>query len=704
MSQRSSLPDDLLPSELPPNIPGAVLLDWETSGLYPDSGARISCGGVAFRLGGQVHSFGWPFTQGLYGKPEAKTARFGWHEEMVINGYYIKDSRTTGAKAGDPKWKKERRKLTAAEVLEPNPNLGPDEWAALTKWLRRQDIAAHNLMFEVILAGAGAGPGMPGFDILPNAVWCTMLGQHLLDPQHQKGLKETADRLYGEAPDEQAVLKDHLKERGLPAVRYDLADWSVIKPYLLGDVRRGLRLARHQYLRFRGHEAKIERMYEHIADMDSLIRQERRGLPYRAIESLRWAEKIEAEADRLERELPFRPTNPGAVQFFFTNDVLDDGTHCLGLKPIKMTEPSKTHPKGQPGLDAEVIDQLAQRDVPHARRFYQLRQLNDAAGRYYRGYAEAIGEDGRLRTRFRQIGTKPGRLSCERVNLQAIPHDHRLLAAGAAILSEAPSPRALIDLNIPGFEGWHMDLMQAELRVATQFARCVKMWETIEQNRDPHGETAIGLGLVTGPEDPGWYKGRSVIGKRSNFSLIFGIGHVKFRADLRKQSGLDLEEPGHICLGGGKRGCQRRNCKVKELVEAWHELYPEFRPAINSHMRIAEYDHRIQVRDDHYRYWTELEIKQHDYHKAFNNKVQGNIGMFTKQWMREVDDLLMSRGIPDHAGLLLQIHDALLLMLPTGMRALAEECADIARQMWEDWFEIPGGVDVEPWKKEKVAA
>jgi DNA polymerase-1 len=345
---------------------------------------------------------------------------------------------------------------------------------------------------------------------------------------------------------------------------------------------------------------------------------------------------------------------------------------------------------------------LAQKDVPHARRFYQLRQLRDANGRYYRGYAEALGPDGRLRTRFRQVGTSTGRASCERTNMMAIPHDHRMLAAGAEVLAEAPSPRALIEAP-SGFELWHMDLMQAELRVATQFARCVRMWETIEQNRDPHGETAIGLGLASGPQDPGWYKARSVIGKRSNFSLIFGIGHVKFRADLRKQSGLDLEKPGHVCIGGPRRGCQRRNCKVKLLVEEWHELYPEFRPTIDAYMRSAEYDKRVLVRGDQWRYFTELEQIKHDYHKAFNNKVQGNIGMFTKAWMVEADDLLMGRGIPDDAGLLLQIHDALLVMLPVGMRALAEECADIARDMWKEWFEIPGGVDCTPWKKERVA-
>lgn len=667
------------------------------SGLYKDSGAYIGCAGVAFRYGGQDHSFAWPFRQGLYGKPEAETARFGWIEGREIAGHYKKDSAATGAKAGDPKWRKTRTKITAEEALEPDPNLGPDEWAALTRWLLKQDIAAHNLLFEIVMADAGCDPEMPGFDILPNGVWCTMLGQHLLDPQYPKGLKETADRLWGQAPDEQDVLKEHLKARGLPSKRYDLADWSIIKEYLLGDVRRGLRLARLQYLRFRGHEAKMSRMTEFIRDMDCLVRQERRGIPYNSAESLRWADKIDAAADELEAKLPFRPTTPGAVQFYFTKDTLEDGVHCLGLTPVKWTD------NRNPSLDAEVIDQLAQRDVPHARTFYQLRQLRDASSRYYRGYAEAIGEDGRLRTRFRQVGTKPGRLSCERVNLQAIPHDHRLLAAGAAILAEAPSPRALVDFELEGYEGWHMDLMQAELRVATEYAKCERMWETLAEGRDPHGETAIGLGLVTGPEDPGWYKGRSVIGKRSNFSLIFGVAHVTFRKDLRKTSGLDLEAPDHICVGGAVRGCQRTNCKAKKLIEDWHDLYPEFRPAINAHMKVAEVTHKVWVRDDYYRHFTPLEIQGRDFHKAFNNRVQGNIGMFTKRWMVLVDELLMSRGIPPHVGLVMQIHDALLVMLPKGMRALAEECADIARDLWTEWFEIPGGVDVEPWKKERVA-
>lgn len=689
---------NLLPSELP-DWPQAVYLDWETSGLYPDDGARIASAGVSWRApDGAVEACAWPFAQGLYGKPQWETARFGWEESQEIAGYYKKDSAKTGAKAGDPKYRKTKRKLTAEEVVEPDPNLDESEYETLMAWLLQRDIAAHNAMFEVVMADVGIPGADIGVDLLPNITWCTFLGNHILDPEHERGLKPTAERLWGENPDTLDLLKEHLKQRQLPAHRYDLADWSVIREYLLDDVIKGIRLARLQWLRFRGGEARYRRLQDALSEMDVLVRMERRGLPYRAQESLQWAEKIEAEADRLEQLLPFNATDHGARQFYFTEERTEKGVACLGLKPIKMTDPSKTHPAGQPSLDAEVVDLLAQQDKPHARTFYQLRQLRDAAGRYYRGYAEAVGADGRLRTRFRQVGTKPGRISCERVNLMAIPHDHRLLAAGAQILAEAPSPRALIDLTVDGFEGWHMDLAQAELRVASEYAGCTRMLELVESGQDAHGVTAINLGLAKGPEDPDWYKARSVIAKRSNFSLIFGISHATFRADLRKISGLDLERPEHICKLG-KTGCKPNKCAVKKLTTDWHGLYPEFAQAINTHMRIAEKDHRVWVRDDIYRPFTKVEIAYHDFHKAFNNRVQGNIGYFTKRWMVLAEQHLAGYDLPPGSGLLLQIHDALLLMLPAGMRWLAEEVAQIGRDLWRQWFTVSGGVDVEPWNK-----
>lgn len=693
---------DLLPTELP-DVQSVVCWDTETSGLYPDDGARVSTVSAAWLEGNTVRTYAWPFHQGLYGKPQYHTARYGWLEEDSVY--------KSGPRKGEP-CKRRIRKLAAQEVLAPDPNLDRRQWDALMQWLMtRRGLAAHNALFDTALTSAGVGrpddpwPGPPVLDLLSKVVWCTFIGQHVLEPQHPLGLKPTADRLWGESPDEESTLKQHLRDRGLPTTRYDLADWDVIGPYAANDTDKTVRLARHQWEQLRRNPGKMAEMDFEVEVMRVLVRMERRGVPYNATESRSWGRKLRVRVQELGDQLPFEPTDPGARAFFFGKDYVERRmadnsggirTPGLGLKPLKVTEKTR-----QASVDAEVIQALVDRNVPHAGRFQEYNLSLDAVGRYYDGYADAVGSDGRLRTRFRQW-TSTNRTSCERTNLQAIPHDHRLLAAGSDILAEAPSPRTLIE-ELPGWELWHMDLQQAELRVASQFARCARMIEMFTAGLDPHGETAKQLGLASGPDDPGWFKARSVIGKRANFSLIFGIGHVKFRADVRKQSGLDLEAPDHVCVNpytSKAKACTPRNCKVKKLVVDWRELYPEFGRAIDVHSRLAERDGWTLIRDGYRKWYTEREKLMHDQHKAFNNKVQGNIGLLTKTWAIEVDRLCEDEGVDSEiGGLLLNIHDALLLMLPAGRRDLAEQSAQIGRNLWADWFTVPGGVDLGRWHK-----
>jgi DNA polymerase I-like protein with 3'-5' exonuclease and polymerase domains len=229
-----------------------------------------------------------------------------------------------------------------------------------------------------------------------------------------------------------------------------------------------------------------------------------------------------------------------------------------------------------------------------------------------------------------------------------------------------------------------MDLAQAELRVASLYAGCEPMLQIIREGRDPHGETAVALGLASGPDDAQWKKMRGV-GKRGNFSLIFGIGPSKFKADLRLQVGVDLPLQ-----------------QVQGIVRDWNGLYPQFGTAIQTHMNHARRNGWTPIRDNIRRYYTDYERAIHDEHKAFNSKVQGNLGYFGRAWMVQVDQLLMQAGVdPDQAGLLLNIHDALLLMLPDTPegQALAYQSAQIARDMWVQWFPgVPGDVDVSEWR------
>lgn len=681
--------ETILPGELP-DVNTIVSVDTETTGLFPDDGAQVTVVSVAWHEGDHVHEFAWPFNQGLYGKPELERAYFGVRsvETPLVDASGEPILFKSGARKGEPKTKKSREPVTWQEALPPNPNLGPDDWKDLCRWLLRHDLSMHNGLFDVIMMGTEvtcwSSPEIqwtvPGVDLLDRVVWETMLGNRILDPQHPLGLEATAARLFdGGKTEEQDVIKAHLKSRRLPIGKghWHLADWNIMEPYAKGDASLTVRAARHQWRRMRHGEAKFSRMHEEIARMRTLIRMERKGVPYDKETSLKWAEKLEERLEQIEDALPYE-TRPNAVRdFYFTEGKTDKGAPCLGLKPEKRTEIS-----GEPAIDAEVVQRLVDKKLPYTREYQEWRSTNDAVSRYYRGYAEAVGNDGRLRTRFRQTAVQTRRLSAERVNLMAIPHDHRLLVSDSKILTEAPSPRALIHA-IPGYQLVHMDLKQAELRVATEYAECQTMWDILADGRDPHGETALALNLATGPEDPKWYKARSVIGKRSNFSLIFGIGPKLFRGDL------------------GKNGVHMSLSAVQGIHTDWNSLYPEFSRAIKIHMRTAERDGWTRIRDDIRKYYTEREKLFHDWHKAFNNRVQGNIGLFTQEWMVQADDYLDTQGLDPTAGLMLQIHDALLVMVPEGPEgwAMAEHCADLARFMWQEWFTVPGGVDVEPWTK-----
>lgn len=684
----------LLPSELPDDT-RMVSADTETSGLYPDDGDRISVVSLAWRdAGGEVLSCAFPFWQGYWGKPEdLERAFFGRIKPPPVpDGFY---------KNGKPKFKAQRERLYTIEekreMIGPNINLPPEEWYALARWLlSRPGLIWHNALFDLIMSLMGPPPGLPPIDLVDVTAWDTMVGNKVLDPTHLLGLKETGKRRLGIEPEERDRLKEHLKERRIPLsgknTRYDLADWDVMEWYAAEDTELALLLAIDQFERMCDDSAAQRRFDKLMSRMKTLTRLERRGVPYRADESLRWAAKLESRVDEMRDIFPFEPTNPQATDFFFGTGRTKKDKPCLGLKPVKETD------AGNPSLDGEVLDKLAERDVPWAKQWREYGLVRDSTSKYYRGYGEGTGQDGRLRTRFRQFGTAAMRLSCERINLQAIPHDHRLLAGGSELLAIAPSPRKLIYEP----EGWvifTMDLAQAELRHAAMVAECVTMLEILEAGKDPHGETAIALGLSAGPDDPSpkfdWFKARSVIAKRSNFSLIFGIGPTKFRADLRKQSGIDF---------GDK--------VVKEIHRDWNALYPEFRRAINKWMKSARRAGFTPVRDGVRRYYSEKErtcynCKQvrcrcggeaDDLHKAFNQHVQGNLGEFGQEWMQRADALLIEAGIdPIFGGVLLQTHDSLSVMVPVELVHLVEACADIAREMWKEWFPgVPGGVDVHP--------
>lgn len=681
-----------LPSDLP-TLPAGwpVAVDSETghlnkggSGLWADSGARLSIVSVAWippaivrhpdpevlrhtiKTGEGVQTRAFPFAQGIWCGPHETDLKPGQQPDLF------------------------------STQLD-NPNLGPADWATLNGWLRLgRRLVFHNAKFDLEKLRyeplGWSTEHAPGADLLELTYWDTQVVAPIFWPRETTSLKPTAARLWGE--DETAevdALKPYLGPKTDPA--YDLVPWDVIGPYAAKDTNLTIRLAYQQWAmlgRWWGDrdQRAIDQTEREFKVMQILYRMERAGIPYDATASMKAAATLGGQITAVDRRLPFRPTDAQAKQFFFTErPVAKEGktTPGLGLLPYSTTE------KGNPQLTAEVVQRLV-KDYPEtepagaaARLWAHRAKLDTAVSMWYLPYAQGIGSDGRLRTCFRQVtrgrgtedgGTRSGRLSVERVNLQAIPHDYRLSAADWGV----PTPRELIGMaasQIPGYELWEFDLAQAELRVAAAWAKCGRMLSAIRHGRDLHGETTMELWPGMTKESSEWDFYRQ-LGKRANFTLCFGAGGETFGKMISKETGVILSSD-----------------ESSTIVSKWNGIYPEFRRAIERWSRYVE-EHRqvpLASRDGFATGRPRVFRWDEDDHKAFNQIVQGSLAEFLKDWLIEVQGICDEEGLGyvdgvGYTGLLLTIHDSLVALLPEGEREeqIAARIVGAAESLWEGFF------------------
>lgn len=683
---------DIRPSELPDNI-GRIALDTETGtiddpegALFPDDGARVADVSIAWHdRDGEPISCAWRF----------------WDE---------------GGHGGA---------------------LDRAEWDYLCEWVAaRPGIAYMNAPMDVGSMYAGTGNGFPGVDLLDNATWDIGLVSSILDPGELVSLDKQAARNFGTSDKAAALapLKKWLatarreiakprhaenrrrRKEGEPELptppeelryqtwAYYLAPWELVRPYAATDAELTIRIARLQWLRLQEGEGGPKRwqfVEQDLEVMRTLIRMERRGVPFDHERSAEVALDLMARREEALARLPFgEPTPTNLHHWFF---------EVQKVTPLKVSAKTK-----KPSLDAESVEHLAQAGVPGSAELTSYRRIEGALIRWYEPFARMTNKaDGRLRPRYKQTAVRSGRLSIQRAQLQAVPHNHVL--RNTPELGQYPTPRDLIRPE-PGWAIHEMDLAQAELRVAAWFAVAKNMLAIIGEGRDPHGELATtAFGVKKGDDD--FFQFRQV-SKRGNFSLIFGIGRDKLRADIKTQTGLVLPWD-----------------EVDNLRDTFRDMHPEFGRAIKTESRRAlmNYDHRSKTSHvtlvtgrkngvssfEMDRDWDEELDKPvgpvKGMHKAFNRKVQGSIGEFAKAWMVLADaylmDALQEVDPEGRHGLLIQIHDALVISVPEGEwgNMLAKQVRQLGIDLWDQWWRrptgdggelfVPGDIDLNVWNQ-----
>lgn len=710
--RRAPSPADLVyPDEYPVLTPKQVLphprdldcmaaWDTETSGLYPDDGARVAVVSVAYSLKSDpetIHAYAFPFDQGRAADKgfEYKRAKTGelkidlklldrdkadnmvsWDRVHVPRGYRVVENKFGRFLQID----------TAA--WEADVNLGEAEWNDLMRWLRlageQVGLTGHNDKYDLHMTDVGTRH-FKGANLEQFIAWDSMVACKVLWPLEPVALKSTASRLWGEEEAEEAQeLREALAVQKLlygltsdDGPRYDLLPWAIVGPYATQDAALSLRLAKLQTTMFVEGEGagSISQYYRQHDLLRTLWRIEHRGFGEFNLELAdEIATAIEKRIAHLENSLPFDPPTAYKAKEYFFDD--------LGLKPWRGAEEPRCiemyeNKKGtmskrvikQGALSVDVAQRMAKQDVPFAAEFAELLRLRTANNMNYRGYYNLCNkEDRRIRTSFKQVFVRSGRMSVERFQAQAIPRRDSVKIAEIPGYGKVPHPRDLFRTPA-GRRRVTIDLSQAELRVAFKFSGCKRGIEQVEAGRDIHGEMATQIfGVQKGvDEDFSHYR---YISKRGVFGGIFMVGPKTFRETIWNLAQLWL--PYDV---------------AKKTVHGFRELYPEIEIAYNQSQAAVMQNGYVELVDG-----TLSWFGPGDYdNTAWNRRVQGSLALFNAHWLTEVE-----RRTEQWDALVLSVHDSVTLDLPEDVaEPVVEEIQAWTNAEFEKWFGIVGGTDAE---------
>ncbi|HDL50100.1 MAG TPA: DNA polymerase I [Actinobacteria bacterium] len=315
----------------------------------------------------------------------------------------------------------------------------------------------------------------------------------------------------------------------------------------------------------------------------------------------------------------------------------------LGLPVLKKT------PKGAPSTDQSVLKKLATAH-PVVALLLRYRELEKLRSTYVDGYLPLIGEDGRIHTRFNQMGAATGRLSSDRPNLQNIP----VRSETGRMIRRAFVPK----------EGWKFivaDYSQIELRVLAHLSGDPGLVEAFEgESADIHAATAARVFGVDPSSVTAEMRRRA---KAINFGLLYGMEAY----GLAERLEISREE-------------------AAEHIETYFTQFPQVKAYLASVVSEARTRGYTETMFGRRRYLPELSsdnyrIRQMGERMALNAPVQGSAADIIKKAMIDLDAVLASM----RTRLLLQIHDELVVEAPPDEW---EHASSILRRTMEDVVQL----------------
>jgi DNA polymerase-1 len=291
--------------------------------------------------------------------------------------------------------------------------------------------------------------------------------------------------------------------------------------------------------------------------------------------------------------------------------------------------------KGKTGFstDVDVLTRLAQ-EHPLPAKILDYRALAKLKSTYVDALPAAVHPvTGRLHTSLNQTGAATGRLSSSEPNLQNIPirgeEGRRIRAAFIA-----PPGSVLIAA----------DYSQIELRILAHLSGDPALVDAFTTGQDVHTRTAAEVfGVLPGTVTADMRRAAKVI----NFGIIYGMGPQRLANEL----GIPLPDAQRYIANYFERYAGVRRYVDAAIAEARERGYATTIlgrrrpiPELRSHERgVAQAAERV----------------------ASNTPIQGSAADLIKKAMVAIDRRLTEAGVA--GGMILQVHDELLLEVPEGI-------------------------------------
>lgn len=317
----------------------------------------------------------------------------------------------------------------------------------------------------------------------------------------------------------------------------------------------------------------------------------------------------------------------------------------------------KVTPGGKPSFDKfamELYDfELEFNDSPIAKLVLEYRGWQKTVSSNYSSYLTLLSPDGRLRPNFKMHGTRTGRLSCEKPNLQQIPKVSDKVWNGH--LKEAFIPD-------DGYRLFEADYAQLELRLTAAYADEKSLLQVFEEGRDIFDEMSQRLGMVR--QDC----------KTFVYSTQYGAGIRRIKTALK------LTE-----------------MRAQEVRQNYRETYPNIKLLSDRTQATAKAHGRIKLWTGRWRHFLNAEEESH---KAMNSLMQGGgADIVERQMVRLYNDVVMPSS--DECRMLLQIHDSVVFEVKIGTEdkylPMIKEIMEDVDSLLDGGFGVKFAIDIHEW-------